>query len=161
SSRAAALAYLSITLSHPRWLVERWLDRFGFEATEAWLQFNNTPAPLTLRANRLRATADEVVQRLGETDVHVRRGRFAPDALVVERGPPLRSPQEGLFVVQDEASQLVGMLAEPRSGSRVLDACASPGGKTTALAAALDRTGRLIACDVRDRRIALLKRTLA
>ncbi len=50
--RDAALAYLSISLSHPRWLVERWLDRFGFDDTERWLQFNNLPAPLTLRANR-------------------------------------------------------------------------------------------------------------
>ena len=44
SSRAAAIAYLSTTLSHPQWLVTRWLDRYGFEATEAWATFNNIPA---------------------------------------------------------------------------------------------------------------------
>jgi 16S rRNA (cytosine967-C5)-methyltransferase len=159
-AREAALAYLSITLSHPTWLVERWLDRFGFETTETWLRFNNTPAPLTLRANRLRATPDEVVERLGQEGVRLRPGRFAPDALIVEGGHPLRGRQEGLFVVQDETSQLVAMLAEPRLEERVLDACASPGGKTTALAAALGGTGRLVACDVRDRRMALLLRTL-
>ncbi len=54
--RDAALQYLSITLSHPRWLVERWYDRIGFDATEQWLRFNNIAAPLTLRANRLRIT---------------------------------------------------------------------------------------------------------
>ena len=41
--RAAALDYLAITLSHPRWLAARWLDRYGFAATEAWLRFNNQP----------------------------------------------------------------------------------------------------------------------
>ena len=53
----AALDYLSITLSHPRWLARRWYRRYGFDATEAWLQFNNLPASLTLRANRLRNTS--------------------------------------------------------------------------------------------------------
>jgi len=115
---------------------------------------------LTLRANRLRATPDEVIRRLAAEDVRLRRGRFAPDALIVEDGHPLRGRQEGVFVVQDEASQLVALLAEPRRGSQVLDACASPGGKTTALAAALGGTGSLVACDIRDRRMALLKSTL-
>jgi len=159
--REAALAYLSITLSHPTWLAARWLDRLGFETTEAWMRFNNAPAPLTLRANRLRATPEEVVDRLAADEVSLRPGRFAPDALIVEEGYPLRGRQGGLFVVQDEASQLVTLLAEPREGSRVLDTCASPGGKTTALAAALNGTGQLVACDVRDRRMALLRKTVS
>jgi 16S rRNA (cytosine967-C5)-methyltransferase len=54
ADRDAALAYFSITLSHPRWLAARWLDRFGFDAAESWLQFNNHAAPLTLRANQFR-----------------------------------------------------------------------------------------------------------
>jgi 16S rRNA (cytosine967-C5)-methyltransferase len=125
------------------------------------MQFNNAPAPLTLRANRLRATPEEVVERLAADGVRLRPGRFGPDALIVEEGYPLRGRQEGLFVVQDEASQLVALVAEPRPGWRVLDACASPGGKTTALAAALNGTGHIIACDVRDRRMALLRKTVA
>ena len=54
--RDAALDYLSTTLSHPRWLVARWMDAHGFAATERWARFNNDPAPLTLRANTLRTT---------------------------------------------------------------------------------------------------------
>ena len=158
--RPAALEYLSVTLSHPRWLVERWLDRFGFEATERWLQFNNTPAPLTLRANRLRTTPAALAERLAEEDVAVSPGRFAPDALIVGRGHPRRAGDEGLFLAQDEASQLVPLLAGARPGARVLDACASPGGKTTALAAAMEAGGLIVACDVRDRRMDLLRRTV-
>src|SRR5207244_9673978 len=60
TDRVAVLDYLSVTLSHPRWLVARWYDRFGFDATEAWLQFNNRPAPLTLRANPIRMSPAEV-----------------------------------------------------------------------------------------------------
>jgi 16S rRNA (cytosine967-C5)-methyltransferase len=160
--RDAVLAYFSITLSHPGWLVERWYDRFGFEATERWLQFDNAPAPLTLRANRLRTMPDALASRLAADGIKVSPGAFAPDALIVNEGFPLRSSglAEGLFVVQDEASQLVALLAGD-SPQRVLDACASPGGKTTAIAAAMESRGLIVACDVRDRRIDLLRRTVA
>jgi 16S rRNA (cytosine967-C5)-methyltransferase len=161
-ARAKAIDYLSVTLSHPRWLVERWLDRFGFEATEAWLKFNNAPAPLTLRTNRLRLTSDDLISRLASDGISVRRGAFAPDSLIVETGHPLRGDglALGWFVVQDEASQLVAQLANPRPGSRVLDACASPGGKTTAMAAMMGGTGWIVASDLRPRRLQLLRRTI-
>ena len=118
--RAAMIAYLSVTLSHPAWLAERWLDRLGFEAAERWMQFDNAPAPLTLRANRFRVSRDELIQRLQERDVVVRPGRFAPDAVTVESGQPLRDPgmEAGWFVVQDESSQLVALLAGASPGRR-------------------------------------------
>lgn len=158
----AALDYLSITLSHPRWLARRWYRRYGFDATEAWLQFNNLPASLTLRANRLRNTPDELRERLQRENVLVDDAQFAPDALIVKSGQPLRSRGvgEGWFVVQDEASQLVALLARPQPNERVLDTCASPGGKTTAFAAVMGDTGLLVACDVREKRMELLKRTV-
>jgi 16S rRNA (cytosine967-C5)-methyltransferase len=163
NDREAALEYLSITLSHPRWLAERWLERIGFDATERWVQFNNTAAPLTLRANRLRVTPDDLTSRLRADEVDVAAGVFAPDALIVQSGHPLRGPalEQGLFVVQDEASQLVALLAGDDPGRRVLDACASPGGKTTAIAARMAAGDVIVACDVRGRRIDLLRRTVA
>jgi 16S rRNA (cytosine967-C5)-methyltransferase len=162
ADRDAALAYLSVTLSHPRWLAERWLDRFGLDVAEQWMQFNNQPAPLTLRANRFRMTPENLANRLAAGDIRVRRGRFGVDALIVEAGHPLRGDglQQGWFVVQDEASQLVAMLASPGRPARVLDACASPGGKSTAIAASMDGQGLVVACDVRSRRIGLLQRTV-
>jgi len=163
SDREAVLAYLAITLSHPRWLAARWLDRFGFEAAEAWLRFNNTPAAVTLRVNRLRTTPQELTARLADEAVTVHAATYAPDGLIVDEGYPLRGSglEQGWFVVQDEASQLVPLLAGERLAARVLDTCASPGGKTTALAAAMGGSGLLVACDVRERRIDLLRRTVA
>jgi 16S rRNA (cytosine967-C5)-methyltransferase len=157
---AGALAYLSITLSHPRWLAARWLERLGFDRAERWATFDNQPAPLTLRANRLRTTPAALTEQLAAHDVIVHPGRFAPDALIVDEGQPLRDPgvADGGFVVQDEASQLVTLLAGPSPGALVLDTCASPGGKATAFAAV--RSGRVIACDLRTRRMALLARTV-
>ncbi|MEP7310714.1 MAG: 16S rRNA (cytosine(967)-C(5))-methyltransferase RsmB [Acidobacteriota bacterium] len=162
SDRGSSLDYLAISLSHPRWLVERWLDRYGFDATERWLHFNNAAAPLTLRANRFRHTPDEVMQSLAREDVTVSRARFAPDALIVEAGQPLSGSglARGWFVVQDEASQLAALLPGAHPGDRVLDTCASPGGKTTAIAARMRPGGLLVACDVRERRIELLRHTV-
>jgi 16S rRNA (cytosine967-C5)-methyltransferase len=162
TDREAALSYLTITLSHPRWLAARYLDRHGFADARAWLEFNNQPAPLTLRINSLRNTRTELLDWLANDDVQVRATRFAPDGLIVTGGQPLRGSglSDGRFVVQDEASQLIALLAGDAPGGRVLDACAAPGGKTTALAAAMSG-GLLVASDVRDRRMALLGRTVA
>jgi 16S rRNA (cytosine967-C5)-methyltransferase len=160
---AAALSYLSVTLSHPRWLAARWYQRFGFDTAEAWLRFNNTPGALTLRANRLRTTPEQLTERLANDEVKVHPTAFAPDGLLVDEGYPLRGAglDEGLFVVQDEAAQLVTLLAGDHPPARVLDTCASPGGKATAIAAAMGASGMLVACDVRDRRVDLLRRTVA
>jgi 16S rRNA (cytosine967-C5)-methyltransferase len=161
--RSAALDYLAITLSHPRWLVERWLDRYGFAATEAWLQFNNAAAPLTLRVNPIRASPPALTERLNRDGIVVSPARFARDALIVDRGQPLAGTglAEGLFTVQDEASQLVPLLTGAQPGETILDTCAAPGGKTTAIAAMMKSEGLIVACDVRARRMALLERTVA
>jgi 16S rRNA (cytosine967-C5)-methyltransferase len=159
----AALDYLSGTLSHPEWLVRRWLDRYGFEATEAWVRFDNNPAALTLRANTLRTSASALQQALQQHGVSTQPARFAPDGLVVTSGNPLLTPlaDSGLFIVQDESSQLVGMLTAAAPGERILDACAAPGGKTTAMAAAMGNRGLIVATDVRGRRVDLLGRAVA
>ena len=160
--RDAEIDYLATTLSHPRWLAERWHRRYGFEAAEAWCRFNNAAAPLTLRANRLRVTRDALVPTLNAAGVEVEPTTFAPDGLVVRSGNPLLTPLagHGLFVVQDEASQLVGVVARAAAGERVLDACAAPGGKTTAMAADMGDRGLLISSDVRRKRVELLAETV-
>jgi 16S rRNA (cytosine967-C5)-methyltransferase len=162
-SREAALDYLAITLSHPRWLAARWLDRLGFEATERAFMFNNGPAPLTLRANTLRASRQVTTDRLAEDGVETTATAYAPEGLVVRSGHPLslRWAADGLFVAQDEVSQLVPLLAGAASADRVLDACAAPGGKTLVLAAAVGNEGRVVSSDVRPARVALLRQMLA
>jgi 16S rRNA (cytosine967-C5)-methyltransferase len=159
---AGALDYLSVTLSHPRWLVARWLSRHGFEAAATWAEFDNRPAPLTLRANTLKTSVNELAEALAAEGVACEPTRFAPDGLTVRQGNPLRTPLAGagLFLVQDEASQLVAVAAGARPGERVLDACAAPGGKTIALAGDMAGRGLLVAADLRARRLDLLRETV-
>jgi len=155
--------YLSIVHSHPRWLVERWIDRCGAGAAEDWVTFNNRPPSLCLAVNRHQTTRDRLAAELAEGGVRTRPTARAPHGLHVIDGHPLGLPAfgEGRFVVQDEASQLIGELASPAAGSKVLDLCASPGGKTLALSVAAGETGLVVASDVRPHRVRLLARTLA
>ena len=156
-----ARGFLSVTWSHPAWLAQRWLDRYGFDAALAWVRFNNTAAPLTLRANTLATTRDTLAEQLERHGVRTRPCAYAPDGLVVDSGRPFATAEwkEGRFLAQDEASQLVGAFAAPMPGSCALDACAAPGGKTVQLAAALGG-GFLVAADRRSRRLRLLRQTL-
>jgi len=163
ADREAALDFLAVTGSHPRWLAARWLERLGLDAAETWVAFDNAEAPLTLRANRLYTTPEQLASHLARAGVETARTRVSPDGLVVTRGQPIGHPDVDprLFVVQDEASQLVVLMTGAAPGQRVLDACAAPGGKTIGLAGRLAGSGLLVAADQRPRRVALLRRFLA
>jgi len=156
------LAYLSVTWSHPQWLAARWIARLGIEHAVSWVRFNNAPAPLTLRANTLRTSRDALAAALLSAGVATHPCRFAPDGLIIDSGQPLETPlaREGLFLAQDEASQLVGVFAAPAAAGRVLDACAAPGGKAVQFASAAGPRGFVVAGDVRPRRVHLLRETL-
>jgi 16S rRNA (cytosine967-C5)-methyltransferase len=172
--RAGALAYLGITHSHPDWLVTRWQDRHGFDATERWVTFNNETPKLTLRVNTLRGDRDTVAAELRGAGVETTPTPHAPNGLIVVTGNPLRALDDGLlsassggtgslsgaFFVQDEASQLINLAVAARPGERILDLCASPGGKTLAMAGDMRDTGLIVACDVRARRVELLTDTV-
>lgn len=160
---AAWTRYLSISLSHPAWLVERWIARHGVDAAERWARFNNTPAALTIRVNTTRASVDQVRRDLAAEDIDTEPCAHAPHGLAVTRGNPMSSRlyRDGLVALMDEASQLVGALAAAVLHGTVLDACASPGGKTLVLACDLPGGARLMAADRRSRRVALLARSLA
>lgn len=160
---AAWTRYLSISLSHPAWLVERWIARHGIDAAERWARFNNTPAALTIRVNTTRASVEQVQRDLAAEDIDTEPCAHAPHALAITRGNPLSSPlyRDGLVALMDEASQLVGALAAGVLHGTVLDACASPGGKTLVLACDLPAGARLVAADRRPRRVTLLARSLA
>jgi 16S rRNA (cytosine967-C5)-methyltransferase len=152
--------FLSVTLSHPRWLVEQFLDRFGPAETESLLANNNEPAPTVLRANRLRAEPEAVMQEIRAYGVGATPSHFAPDAIVLEHGgDPAALPgfAEGRFSSQSEASQIVALLIAAQRGDRVLDACAAPGGKATYLAELLQDEGEVVAVDRDEQGLAYLQ----
>ncbi len=153
---------LAVRYSHPEWLVKRWLARYGSERTHRWLAFNNEAPHLCLATNRLYGTREELALRLLAEGVTTEPTRRAQHGLLVTGGPALGTEafRDGRFVVQDEASQLITELGSIAPGQRVLDLCAAPGGKTVALATRCAPRGQVVACDVRPRRVRLLRATL-
>ena len=129
--RARALEYLTTTLSHPGWLVSRWLDRYGYEATRAWAEFDNASPSLTIRANTLKTTRTALAQDLERLGVKTDATSFAPDGLTVRSGNPLLTPiaHDGRFAVQDEASQLVGAFVDVAAGDARLRCVRFAGGQ--------------------------------
>jgi 16S rRNA (cytosine967-C5)-methyltransferase len=155
-------AYLSTRLSHPRWLVERWLAAYGLEETEALLRANNEAAPTVLRTNCRRIEPTQLLARLREAGQAAALTLYSSVGIRLDAsGPPEALPGygEGLFSLQGEASQLVASLAGARPGDRVLDACAAPGGKATHLAEMMDDRGEIMAVDVNARGVERIVRT--
>ena len=160
----AVAAYLAVVHSHPAWLVTRWLERYGRDATERWLEFNNHARGAVPRAeSHAGRRARRSPRNCAPTASRPTPTARAPHGLHVVSGPALatRAFREGRFLVQDEASQLIAALVDPPRGARVLDLCASPGGKTMSLAADVGGQGLVVASDVRPHRLRVLASTLA
>ena len=114
-------------------------------------------APLDLRANTIKASRAEVLEELAAHHVGALPTPYAPDAIRLSSKPALThwpAYREGRIEVQDEGSQLIARLLQPRRGEMVVDFCAGAGGKTLALGALMRSSGRLYAFDVNERRLA-------
>jgi 16S rRNA (cytosine967-C5)-methyltransferase len=132
---------LALRGSHPRWLVARWVARFGLDATERLLAANNEEAPIVLRPyGTVREQLEAMLEGAG---VHVHEAPLVADSLVLPPGVQLTELgafKQGLLFVQDPAATLVTRYAAIPAGSTVADLCAAPGGK----ALELSRTARLV-----------------
>jgi 16S rRNA (cytosine967-C5)-methyltransferase len=162
ADRQSQLAYLGTTLSHPDWLIARWLDRYGFDATEQWCLFNNAPPEITVRS-RTGEQRDALLALLVQAGADATPAPFAPDAIRLPAGSFGRLPfrMRERLLIQDEGSQLVAWTVQAAPGARVLDVCAAPGGKTVLLAGAMSGRGTLVAGDLRESRLRLLAGMLA
>lgn len=129
--------YLSVRESHPKWLVERWLRHFGRERAEAMLVADNQTPPIVVRANTSKGTRDALLTQLREVGLEAQPTAVSPVGITlppVGRLEDVYGYAEGLWQVQDEAAQLVGVYGAIPETARVLDACAAPGGKANHLA---------------------------
>ena len=152
--------HLSIKYSHPLWLIERWLNRFGFEATARLCEFNNRPAPVCIRVNTLRCSREELIERLRLGHVAVEKSPLVPEGLTISgfnRIESLQSHRDGWFIVQDESSMMVGHAVAPKPGETIIDLCGAPGGKTTHLAQLMNNEGQIISVDLHEQRTKLIQ----
>jgi len=156
---------LSIRSSHPQFLIDRWTKNLGAKHTAALCEWNNRPAPIYARINRLKISDEDFLAQ-------------AESALCADRGPQLREavpthknfvrvttiPNDALAAghcyIQDPSTAIACVLLGPLPGERVLDACAAPGGKTGYIAELMKNRGAILACDRDAGRIGTLRDNL-
>ncbi len=156
--------FLAAYHSHPRWLAEEWLRRFGAEESEALAAAMSGRPPLTLRVNTLRTTRDGLLRAFAAGGVEAEISTWSPVGIhILSSARPASLPgfREGLFTVQDESSQLASLFLAPEPGENLLDLCAAPGGKATHLAQLMENRGALLACDRDGRKLGRIEETAA
>jgi 16S rRNA (cytosine967-C5)-methyltransferase len=148
----------------PDWLYDKFVAQYGEEETLQLAAVLNTPAPLDLRVNTLKADREKVVAELAQAPIVAEPTPYSATGLRVHKKPALQNLplfKEGAIEVQDEGSQVLAQLLGARRGEMVVDFCAGAGGKTLAIGAIMRNTGRLYAFDVSEKRLAKLKPRMA
>jgi len=143
----------------PDWVIARLRKTMGDEEILALARGLQQAAPLDLRVNAVKAPREAVLDRLAYDEIAASPTRYSPLGVRLKEKPALnKHPMflDGAVEVQDEGSQILGLLMEPRRGEMVVDFCAGAGGKTLQMGAAMHTQGRLYAFDVSDRRLANL-----
>lgn len=151
--------------SHPAWLAERWMARWGAEVAERLFEWNNQPARTFARVNTLVTDPARLIEhwRAENVDYDFRRYDWTPENLVFElkSHPPLarlETLRKGWFYIQDPSTLLAPRLLDPQPGDRILDLCAAPGGKTSYLAQLVENDLTLVAVEpVAERRERLVE----
>lgn len=157
-------ARLAVAHSHPRWLVERWLARYGAEETERLLAADNVEPRVSVRPNAARLDIGALAQELRAEGLAVEPGVNGGPVLLVGDGfTAARSPlfRDGSLSLQDEAEACVVPLLDPGPGHAALDVAAAPGGKASQIAEAVGTRGYVVALERHRSRALALRANLA
>lgn len=154
------IRYLSLKYSYAPWIIELWLEHYSMSFVEKLLEAGNEKPPLTVRLNWLRVMKPDLIKKFESMGYEVEEGKLCQNALNVKGSGILDSElyKMGMFTPQDESSMLVAEKLAPAHGDTVMDVCAAPGGKTTAIAERMNNTGRVIASDIYRRKLDLVNK---
>lgn len=152
------IRYLSVKYSYAPWIIELWLKYYSTDFVEKLLEAGNAKAPLTVRMNWLKVRKEDLKKALEERGFEVEDGHMCQNALRVKGSGLLDTElyKYGLFTPQDESSMLVSEKLGVQQKDLVVDVCAAPGGKTTAIAERMNNTGRILASDIYRRKLDLV-----
>ena len=152
------IPYLSVNYSFPEWICQSFVRDYGEEEAEKILEALCRKAPLALRVNTLRITRDELLSELKEYDA--RPTPFAANGIIIEGDVvPTTLPRfnDGLYMTQDEASQLAAQLLGAAPDSTACDVCAAPGSKSFAIAMDMENKGKLYSFDIHRSKLPLIE----
>lgn len=148
---------IAIKYSFPNWVIKMWCKQYSEAETIKICESLNRIPLQCARVNTLKATREEVMQMNPDFTL----GKISPDALIYTKGSIASTDEfkKGLVTVQDESAQLVSLLLDVQEGDTVLDMCAAPGSKTTHIGALMKNRGILMALDIHEHRVELIKKT--
>lgn len=153
---------LAIRMSHPSWMVRRWVDRYGMQHTRELLEWNNSRPFYSLRINEFRIDRERFLDWMEAAGVEWEPSPYLDNYIRVRQLQPVI--QEGLLekgwcVVQDESAALVVHVLSPQPGDVMIDGCAAPGGKCLYAADRMGRAGQIVAVDLYQQRLRMLETT--
>ncbi|WP_058485315.1 16S rRNA (cytosine(967)-C(5))-methyltransferase RsmB [Defluviitalea phaphyphila] len=152
--------YLSIKYSYPQWMIKYWLTSYSKEFVEELCEASNKAPQITIRCNRLKIDRSSLINILVKENIQVHSGLYTKEAINIKKTSAINqldSFKKGLFQVQDESSILVGYVLNPNSGENILDVCAAPGGKATHCAELMNNDGEIIARDIHEHKLNLIR----
>ena len=152
---------ISKTTSMPIWIIEELLKENDIEKVEEICKASNLKPKVEVRINRLKTDKQELEKLLKERNITFQEGKIK-DFFVLEKTKNLEQLdlfRQGYFTIQDEGAGLIAKIVDPKSNEVILDACSSPGGKTTYMAELMDDKGEIIAWDLHSHRIKLVEET--
>jgi 16S rRNA (cytosine967-C5)-methyltransferase len=151
---------IAVRHSQPEWLVEQWIEQLGVAEAQQLAEASSQQPPLTIRVNTLRANRDELLREFEQQGIEALPCRFSPDGIAIAGRHIIKTLpgfEAGLFAVQDEASQLAGLLLGAEPGERIWDACSAPGGKSCHIAQLMDDRGEIVATDISRSKLTLVQ----
>ncbi len=144
---------IALKFSHPKWLLERWINIYGFSEAQRIMETNNEIPKISFRINRLKTNPDTFQAKLHEHNISVQSSELE-DFLIPERFFDLEPfIQSGELSVQSQSQALVCQLLSPKPGQKVLDMCAAPGGKSTYLAELMNNEGEILSLDLYENKL--------
>lgn len=155
-----AALYLSTMYSHPLWIVRRWMNRFGFNETEKFLEANNKKPGLTLRINTMKISVEDFMRMFELHNIAYERSAFLQTFVRTSNLTNLSQTEifrRGFFTVQDESAGIASQLVDAKPEDRVIDLCSAPGGKTTFIGEVMKNQGQIVAVDKYPTRLNLVK----
>ena len=154
------LERIALEYYHPEWLVRRWKFRYGLEEAVKLCRFDNARPAFSFRVNTLRESRESLQEKLAEKGIETHPSRWSPDGLICDSLPSLDILVEQFgpdIYIQDESSMLDAAVLDPQPGERILDLCSAPGGKTTHLAQKMQDRGEILALDLYDHKLELVR----
>ena len=150
---------ISLTTSMPEWIIKKLIKQKNIEEVEKICKASNEQAKISIRINTLKTSKIKLKEILKKENIEVEEA-ILEDFLYINKAKNienLESFKQGLYIIQDEVAALPSIIIEPKENETILDACSSPGGKTTYMAQIMKNNGEIEAWDIHEHRTKLIE----